>query len=200
MAEPLAGVPDLIERLGRDLTEVELIRAAAVLRDASSAFRRAAGGQIISQDTSVVRLSPNCGRIRLPQWPVVSVASVVNSASQAVTFVWYQSWAEIAVSSTALLNSWEVEPFAYATPTVPITVTYTHGYDPIPDDVVGVVCSIAARAIGQTPEAGGVTEESLGAYSYKVGSAAAQGGFGMLDDEREIARGYRRPTAPISML
>lgn len=200
MAGPLAEITDLIERLGRDLTDGEVIRSAAVLRDASAAFRRAAGNQIISQETSTISVAPYGGRIRLPQYPVTAISSVVNTASQAVTFVWYLGWYEVVVDSSALLNSWEIEPFRYSTPTVPVTVTYTHGYDPVPDDVIGVVCSLATRALGQTPDAGGIVQEALGGYSYSVGSAAAQGGFGMLDSERAIAESYRRPAAPISML
>lgn len=200
LPEPLAGVLDLVERLGRDLTDAELIRSNAILRDASAAVRRAAGGQIISAATSTIRVPAYGGRLKLPQYPVNSITSVVNTASQSVTYTWYAGWTEIVVASSALLNSWEIEPFTYSTPQLPVTVTYAHGYAVVPDDIVGVVCSVALRALGQEADHGGVTQESLGAYSYTVGSAAAQGGFGLLDNERRIAEAYRRPTQPISML
>lgn len=198
--EPLADVLDLVERLGRELADTELIRANAVLRDASAAVRRAAGAQIISQETSTARVGAYCGRLRLPQVPVTAVSSVKNSAGQDVTYVWYAGWDEIVVASSSLLNEWEIEPFRYSTPQLPVTVTYTHGYDPVPDDIIGVVCSMALRALGQMPDETGVSQETLGGYSYTIGSAAAQGGIGMLDNERAIAQAYRRPTRPISML
>ena len=200
MAEPLADIPDLIERLGRELTDTETIRAGALLKDASAAVRRAAGGQLISAGTSTIRMAPNCGRLHLPQIPVTAVTSVENSASQAVTFVWYDGWNEVVVDSSLLINAWEIEPFRYATPMIPMTVTYGHGYAVAPDDIKAIVCSATARALGVDPVGAGVVQEQLGSYSYSVGSAAAQGGVGLLDSEMAVAQSYRRPRPAISML
>lgn len=49
-------------------------------------------------------------------------------------------------------------------------VTYTHGYDPIPADVIGVVCDLAAAALDTPPEQSGVQSETLGPFSMSSGS------------------------------
>jgi hypothetical protein len=198
MAEPLAETTDLIERLGRDLTEPEAIRAQTLLADASAAVRAAAGGQEISQATSDAYLFPHRERIYLPQVPVTAVNTVENVIGSAITFTWYAG-PVIYVGWDVYLNQFDVEPF-YFPARVPLVVNYTHGYAVVPDEIVAVVCGIAARALGQPPDTSGVIQESLGGYAYTLGSAAAAGGLGMLDSERLIARRYARPRPPISML
>lgn len=197
MAEPLAEVTDLVERLGRDLTEQESIRAQSLLADASAAVRAAAGGQEISEATSDAYLFAHNERLYLPQVPVTAVNSVETVAGATVGFTWYAGFT--AYVGYASLNSFEIVPFLYPART-PLVVNYTHGYAVIPDDIVAVVCGIAARALGQPPDTSGVIQESLGGYAYTLGSAAAAGGLGMLDSERLIARRYARPRPSISML
>jgi hypothetical protein len=50
-----------------------------------------------------------------------------------------------------------------------------HGYETLPDDLVGFVCQVAGRAYATPATDGGVSQETLGAYSYTIGSAAAAG-------------------------
>lgn len=184
MAAALATFDDVAERLGRDFTDSELIRIPALLRDASAAFRRAAGGQIISADTTTVRLRRGGPTVRLAQWPVNTVTAVVGLDAVAIGFDWYGG-------STFELGAYLSTAF---------DVTYTHGYTPVPDEAIGVVCQMVGRALGTMPDSAGVTQETLGAYSASYGTAAASGAFGMLEAERVIARSFRRPQAPISML
>lgn len=176
--EPLANEGDFEARLGRDLQDLERARALALLTDASAKVRRVSG-QTISRATTTVRYTPrhtaNGPGIVLTQWPVISIDSVDGD------YTWF--------AGTNFLGTY-----------TPLTVTYTHGYDPVPDDIIGVVCQIALRAFGTTPDTSGVTSETLGAYSYSLGVAAAAGPFGMLNDEREIILAYKLPTQPISMV
>lgn len=195
---PLASVSDVQLRIPNDLNASEGIRLQALLEDVSAAIRSEAG-QHISRQTSTVQLAAECGRIWLPEHPVVSITSITNHSSQAVDHTWYAGWPFAAVAG-GLVNSWEIDPFSFSTPPIPMTVVYVHGYDPVPDDIVGVCCNVAARALGFTPSDGAVTSESLGQYSVTYGSAAAAGGFGLLPAELAIVRRYRRPRRPISML
>lgn len=175
---PLANEGDFEARLGRDIQDLERARVLALLTDASAKVRRVSG-QTISRATTTHRFNPrhtpNGYGIVLNQWPVVSVDTVDGD------FTWF--------AGSNFLATW-----------TPLTVTYTHGYDPVPDDIVAVVCQIAARAFGTKPDTSGVSSESLGAYSYSIGAAAAAGPLGMLADEREIVLAYRLPTQPISMV
>lgn len=197
--DPLITASDVAFRLTRDLTAQEAERLTFIIKDVSAAIRREARQQI-SRNTSTIKVTSRAGRLALPEHPVVSITSVIDYAGHAITYSWYAGWGEIVVDSSMLLNSWEVEPFSFSNPTLPATVTYVHGYNPVPDDILGVACSMAARALGATPTDAGVTSESLGSYSVTYGSAAAAGGFGMLDAERAIVRAYRRPRLPLPML
>lgn len=191
----LAAVGDLEVRLGQTLSGADADRAEALLADASSAFISAAGGQQIIEETTTDRLRVRNRRVTLPQRPVTDVASVVDLNDVAVTFDRRNE--VLYLDLTSGLNWFEVEP--RRTGLVLVDVEYTHGYPQVPDDVIGVVCQMAARAFGVPASGAGVSQESLGAYSYTVGTAAASGGFGMLPDERRIADSYRHDLGSLTV-
>lgn len=196
--DALATDVDVALRFGRDLTDDEKPRINTLLLDASARVRREAGGQLITKQTTTVRLPVRRGQIDLPQYPVVAVTAVKNDAGSDITVQWSAPSSWIYVGS---VDRFDLEPFygsQYGNQY--LNVTYTHGYDPIPDEIVGLVCQMAGRAFGVSPESAAVTSETLGAYSYAIGGAAAAGGFGMLRDEIVVARGYRKPTRPLLML
>lgn len=199
MADPLVDVNDVITRLGLTLNSDQTIRLIALIADASAAVRSLAG-QHISLETSTIRATMHCGRFTLPQHPVVSVGAVTNFDSTAVGGVGDAITYEWDGLSTIVggggLNRFDLD---YGWGAV-ANITYTHGYDPVPDDIIAVVSQMAGRAFGLPSSDSGVTQESLGAYSVSYGIAAASGGVGMLMDERAIVLRYRRPRAPISML
>lgn len=183
--DPLATIEDLEARLGRQFTGFDHTRAQAILTDASAAIRGFTG-QKISRATSTVRLTPPAYTmwgydrgVSLPQWPVVSVDTVTDEFGNSVGVTWVYG--------------------DFVAVTGPVVVTYTHGWDPVPDDIIASVCQIAGRAFGMQSDTSGVTSETLGGYSYAIGAAAAAGPLGMLNDERTILKKYRRPTRPISM-
>lgn len=187
MALPtLAEVEDVQARLGRDLTDAEITRVKALLRDASGRVRREAGGQIISELESTNRVAVCCGRIDLPQIPVTAVTAVVGVDGTTIDATWD---GYTLVTTAGLLCDGTL-----------VDVTNIHGYAEIPDELIGIVCQMVGRALGVPLDGAGVQSETLGAYSYSVGAAAAGGAVGMLDAEREIARSYRKPRRPVSML
>lgn len=193
MADPLVTLEQVETRLGLTLTAEQVFRLTALIKDASAAVRAAAGGQHISRATSTIRTSI-CGRFALPQHPVVSITSVTQyDGGAAISYTW-DGLNTLDLSGG--LNAWEING-SYATVGV---ITYVHGYDPVPDDIIAIVSQIAGRAFGLPAGDSGITQESLGAYSASYGVAAAAGGVGMLADERAIARRYMRPRAPVSML
>lgn len=181
--DPLATVSDLQSRLPQTLSPEDQDRAEVLLRDASARVRREAGGQEISARESTARLAVCCGLVTLPQYPVTAVGSVQTVDGDDVDVTWDGSLLTV-----------------YAAGGTYVDVTYTHGYDPVPDDIVALVCQIAGRALSTPPTSSGVTQETLGAYTYGIGSAAASGPLGMLDEEKATARAYRRPTRPVSVL
>lgn len=171
----LATVADLEARLGRDLSATEIARAEALLAGASARVRVYTGQQF-EQATTTDRLRVRAGRIRLPQRPVTAVSAIADVDGNVIDFSWYSG---ALISGLGVRREW-------------VDVTYTHGYVVIPDDVVEVVCQIALRAFGTPAESSGITQESIGSYSYSVGPVAAAGAVGLLNEERSALDPYRR--------
>lgn len=182
----LATIADLEARLGRELTGADLERAEVLLED-SEAVVQAYTGQQIESGTSTVRLKVKNGRVRLPQRPVTSVDLVEDMNGNELSPTWYAG-SEIDFYAYPL-NEFEIEPFTY--PMQYVDVTYDHGWAIVPQEIVAVVCQIAGRAFGRTPDEGGVQQESIAGYSYSVGSAGASGPMGLLPAEKQILDKYR---------
>jgi hypothetical protein len=192
---PLATATDLSDRLGRDLTDSELGRVDALLRDASAAVRRYTG-QDITEATSTTSVRVRGGWLRLPQRPVTAVTTVESATGDSVVFDW-GGGEEVWVGAT---TTWDPATLIWPSrlPTR-VSVTYTHGYAEIPDDIVAVVCAVALRAVGVDPTDTKYQSEGIASYNYTLGAAAAAGALGSLPAERSILDAYRRPVGVIYM-
>lgn len=173
----LATLTDLGVRLGQDLTGDD--RAQALLDDISAELI-AEIGDIFTSSEKTATLTPCCGVITLPTGPVTAVESVVDADDNPVTFSW--------------TSGRKVTVFAYGD----VTATYTSGYATVPGDIIAIVCQIAGRAFGTNPASGGVSQESLGEYSYSTGVIAAAGTLGRLPGEQAVIDRYKRK--PLGML
>lgn len=183
----LATSVNLMDRLGRDLTATEEARVLALLTDASATARKVSGQQF-DLATTTARLTPRNGVVRLPQRPVLAVTAVTDTNANDVTFTWLGD--DRVNIATQVFDSWSMVP--YRNGITAVDVTYEHGYETVPDDIVAVVCQIVARALGRAPDSSGLTSETIEGYSYSLGSAAAAGPLGLLPDERLILESYRR--------
>lgn len=176
--DPLATLSDLGARLGLDLTGDA--RATALLADVSAKVRGHTGRTftLIEDDEAVVGV---CGGVAtLPNGPVTAVSTVTVDGTE-VTFTW-----------TTGRRVYDIDGIA-------ATVTYSHGYAEVPDEIVAVVCQIAGRAYGVLPTDAGA-DESLGDYSIGASPAAAAGPLGMMNDERATLDRYKAaPAQPIEM-
>jgi hypothetical protein len=174
--DPLATIADLEARLGRALTGTDADRAAALLVDASATVRNRTGQTFVAE-TTTARLRVRGTQLRLPQRPVTAVNTITNVDGDEVGFTWHGG-------DSLTLDS---------VPTVGwVDVDYDHGYEDVPDDIIGVVCNIAGRAFGTPADEGGYQSETIGTYSYTVGATAAAGAAGLLNDERAILDRYTR--------
>lgn len=179
----LATSADVAARLGRDLTPVETIKIPALLQDASASVRNYTHQYIEQVIDDTVTLRVRNARIRLPQRPVTAVSL---GAGPPGSFQWLGDDKIFVGSSIPDTFGWE--PWRYGIRAV--TVTYTHGYNPIPDDIIGVVCSIVMRALGREPTDAGMTSESIQGYSYTIGVVGAAGALGLLNSEMAILDAY----------
>jgi hypothetical protein len=171
VSEPLATVDDLAARMQRTLSDEEQIRAYYLLQDASATVRNYCRRDFTSDETTM-RVRVRNGKIRLPNSPVTAVSSITDMDGNDVTFTWY-SGSTIDFTSTPL-NAWELN--GSIRPQW-VDVTYTHGYDQIPDTVIAIVCRLAATALDTPAEDAGTQSESIAGYSYTRGAIAASGGL-----------------------
>lgn len=135
---------------------------SAALVQASTRVRARARQQISAGSSTVAGQGPS---FRLPQRPVVDVTSVTDSDGAAVEF--------------------EVRPGGFLVTACDdvLTVEYDHGLTDIPDEVVEIVCTIAARLSGALSSAG-----------QTLGFDAWRGQFGLTAEEKSVIDGlFPRP-------
>lgn len=190
----LAQLSDVEARLPSSMA-IEAVRANSLLNDASAVVRSYTKQSFtISQTTDKVR--PIGYKVKLNKKPIRSVdtlALIVANGGDPVPFVgwWWDGSDEVWLTTgDQIINLSEEMLFNMQHRTPTIFVTYTHGYDTVPDDVVGVVCSIVIRIL-TAPSLGGVISEGVGEYNYRLSDAAAQGVMALTEAEKEILKQYR---------
>jgi len=159
----LATLPDYEARYGNvdDSGQVE-----TRLADAASLVRRVAKLTISTATTDETREGDGSTLLQLDELPIVAVAAVLEDGVALAP----PAWRILDGGRTGQLRRehgrWPCER--------PITVSYTHGWDPVPADIIGLVCSMVHRAA--RPEAlEGIQQQTTGAQSvsYAVTSAGA---------------------------
>ncbi|MFJ4785153.1 hypothetical protein [Streptomyces sp. NPDC088794] len=199
---------NLSDRLGRPLTSGEETRGQALLADASAKVRSYTKQSFTRTDNESVVVRAQQGEIRLPQRPVLSVASVVaigaGGAPDLPVVGWFWDGLDIIrVSADSpsinLPERWYDEdvdayPGTYR-------VVYSHGAVQVPDDIIGIVARMALRTLTAPTMAGGVTGETIGPYAYRTDGSGIGTAVVMTDDDRrELADAGYRPKAGMSMV
>jgi hypothetical protein len=150
----LANVEDLETFLGTSFTDAQLDRAELVLEAASGLFVTYADGQVIEEVEETVRLDGNGTQVLLlPQLPVTAVESV-EVDGEALTEDDHFRWSEKGILQR-VCGRW---PDLLGV----VSVTYTHGYPEVPQDVKLAVLRAAARTMRNPAGAG---TETVGAYT-----------------------------------
>lgn len=135
--EPLATVADL-SALGIDTTDTALV--GSLLASVSAAVREAAG-VMISRATSTIRLEGTREQwLALPGAPVVAVTAVELDGT--------------AVNDHRVVGGRLWRPGGWQSTYAPseVRVTLTHGYDPVPADIVKMVCTFVAAGVHEVTE------------------------------------------------
>jgi hypothetical protein len=164
---PLASPADAA-RFGYALPEG---REMEMLARASARIRREAGQQI-TRTTSTVRLTSWRGHVTLPSPPVTAVSEVQQVAYG---------------GTTSTITGWQWDGYDRVNRVCgDVIVTYTHGWDPLPDELLELVCSVASR-LGATPDGGGmeagIRSESIDDYSVTYAAESLQMASGLLEGE-----------------
>ena len=134
--------------------------AAALLR--ASSMLRAATGQTISRVTDDVYVTRGDRGILLPQVPA-DLPTLITGWGQSLT-----GWTMVGQRITGLYGCG------------PYTITYSHGFATIPDEIIGIVCDAARRAISNP--------ENIRQVGNVVFGAETIGGVSLTADEISRAR------------
>lgn len=204
--DPLATLGDLTARYPGTLTTDQQSRALALLGDASTVVRTYTR-QTFTTATTTERIRPIGDRALLRQAPVTAVTAVGlvdtlqsgNLVSLPMGAWMWDGGQEVwigAISTVINLPDDVTELLQYQVPLM--EVTYSHGYDAVPDPAIAVVCSIVCRAL-DLPTSGGVASQTVGALSYRLTAAGQDGVLGLTDSERLLLAPYRRSATTVEL-
>jgi hypothetical protein len=175
MALPALATSDDLTRFGYTPPAT----ADAMLARASARIRLAAGHQEITADTSTVTFPPNGERcLKLWQFPVTSVHAVTTNDGSAVT------------DYTLVGNEiWLPHRLVRFLPFPQFTVTYSHGYAVLPDELVELTCQVAMRMSGTKPDRDpAIQAQTVGDVSQTLNPAALSMTGGLLPGEEATIR------------
>lgn len=205
----LASITDVTDRSPRTLTGAEQTRATVLLGDASAKIRRYTKQTFTAVTADEVTLRPVGMQIRLPERPVTDVTSVVA--------VGWAGLADITLPSGSWgwdgLDIVQIAPFSDATwinlPDREIygypdtyRVTYDHGYDAVPDDVIAVCCGMVLRVILSPSATEGMNTERVGEYSYGMqqgGGGAPGPSVRLTETDKDDLKDFRRKTTTVQV-
>jgi len=178
MAE-FCSVVDLEHFLQIDIPDTSVDASAErAIQEASVAIQNYCRQQIEQiEDDEIILDSGGGRRLFLPELPVVEVSSVVEDGEALVDDDDYK------LGQHGILHRVGQE---WAKGIQIVTITYTHGYEPIPGDVVAICTRAASRAYqaglksAETEAVPGVTAMGLGDYSVSFGAEAGGGSGGVL--------------------
>lgn len=137
----LISVSDLTD-YGVVIADTETAVVGRLIRSASAAVCRAAGAPII-QATSTVTLTVFDGQLlRLPGLPIQSVESVVDVSDGSAL----EGWIPVT-SGLYRRDGWGASNVPGLEGPQQVTVTYTHGYAAVPDDVAELVVSMVIAGL-----------------------------------------------------
>lgn len=192
---PLATAADLAVMLGRTFTPEQQAQAQALLDQASAvvrAYLRLDVSLLTTTDTFTVRAADRAyldspfetrrGQVVLPQRPVVAVTAVaVNGAA---TDDWELDGNRLLLRAAP----WEGRST--------VTVTYTHGWDPVPGDIAAIVMQAANRSL-VNPEQ--IRSESVGGESttYLIPASGEALGVLLSRTEQRVLDRYRRTSGTV---
>ena len=135
---PFATSSDLATRIGATYTVAEAARVDELLADACDELRTMIGQPLSRLTSTVVLHTDQLGQVILPAVPVISVATVTVDA--------------LEVEHTLR------DDVLFVPATVgrddPVTVTFTHGWDPVPRELVKFACVMAAAVLQGSAKTG----------------------------------------------
>lgn len=190
-------VQDVAELLQIEITDVDKVASCQrAVSEASAAIRNYCRQyiELVEDDEYTFDVRPARWNLLLPELPVVEVSDVVEDDEGLVVEDDYELGAHGQV--------WRVGR-RWAAGNQIVTVTYTHGYETIPDDIIVVATRAAARAYQAGLRAAdsdgvpGIASKALGDFSVSYASEGTEGVMGasatrmLLLSEKDMLNRYR---------
>lgn len=188
----LADIADLADLRGVDPDD-EDHQALQALAQASAFFRSYTGKVItVVEDDEQVLTGTWDNLLKLPQRPVISVSAVARRRGS-------ETVDTEDVAPYSLLRDHLYRYGGWGGPEAIVTVTYTHGFEVIPDDVRATVLSMAARAYAgfqatSAGQSGSVVREKIVNYEVQYGETSTStetSSSGVRADEQSVLDKYR---------
>ena len=164
---PFATSSDLAVRLGVTFTVEEAAQVDELLADACDDLRSLIGQPLNRLTSEVVLHTDTVGKVYLPAVPVISVASVKYEGEE----VEYKLRHDLLTVPCTIGRD------------EPIAVTYTHGWEPVPRELVKWACVMAVAVLQGTKTTGalglvsgvGRRQESIDDYTVIVDGPTGDG-------------------------
>lgn len=190
------AVSDLENLLQLDISVEKIPSAEAAIKAATETIRNYTNQEISLSENDVIVLDGN-GRTRifLPELPVASISDVKVDGESLVDGEDYK------LGQYGVL--YRLGGSVWSDGVQNIEITYTHGYDPVPDDIVSICARAAARAYQaglRAEDQGGIAVQSMGLGDYQVtygqeshgeGYAGVSGVRPLLYSEKDVLDRYR---------
>lgn len=178
---------------------------AQMFLDGATAIIKAEANQTIEQvETTALLAGTWAQELELPERPVVSVSLVkLNGITiESGDYEWNERQllrrGTLFGETIGTIDRWAYRPGAafgnpahWGGPASTVEVTYEHGFDTIPAELVTVCLQMAARS---TLNPAGVQAETISGYAVRYASTVTGGpSMTLTNDERKIVRAYRQP-------
>jgi hypothetical protein len=171
----LATLDDLEAVTGAPIDDAT--RAERLLEMAGAAVARWCRRTLVGVSHDEIAVQVVDGAMWLPNAPVTEVSEILGPDGATIAQAGY----EVTLRGE-IVRAWgHWAPGKYS-------VTYTHGYDPIPPDIALAVCQMVSRVLAGTTD--GVSRETIGEATVEY-TPAWSGGLALTDDERALLAPYR---------
>lgn len=204
---PLCQVTDISGRLGRSLTTVETVRVPYLIADATSQIVRYCRKDFQLHTNDVLDIKGDGSTIKLPYRPVVSVSDVIAISGRPdipdipVSWWVFDGVDEISIAESTASGVINLPEAWYDFGAFPgtFTVTYTHGYSIIPDDVIMVAANAVISVLQAPTIAAGVIGETIGPYSYRMERSGGGLAVALTQADLNALRDYRDSYSSIKL-
>ena len=180
----LATPDDIVDRLGRNLNQVEAARVDALLRDGSTIIRRYCRQDFVYEEGATEVYVADAGEIRLSNKPVWSVDSVTWKSGNppllgdlAISWYVFDGIDKITIPGPDQSGVINLPDMWYTTSwySDSYEVVYSYGYTNPPNEAVTVLCTAIISELSTPTMSATLASESVGAYSYSMRRTSGAG-------------------------